>query len=58
MVQGALAYVALGLDVLLVVAGALALRAGASNSTLSPHRRRVVGGGVAGLILFLLAAVM
>jgi len=58
MVQVAIAYLALGVGVLLVVAGALALTAGVRDSMLSPHRRRVVAGGVTGMILFLLAAIM
>jgi len=58
MVQVAIAYIALGAGVLLVVAGTLALTAGGQDAMLSPHRRRIVMGGVAGMIVFLIAAVM
>jgi len=58
MVQVAIAYIALGIGVPPIVAGTLALTAGGRDAMLSPHRRRIATGGVAGMVVFLIAAVM
>jgi hypothetical protein len=54
MVQLTLAYVATGTAVLLLVAGILAITAGEQGAMLSPHRRRLVIGGITGMCLFVI----
>jgi len=58
MVQVAIAYVAMAVGLLLLAAGTFALTTGERERMLSPHRRRIVIGGVAGMILFLIATIM
>ena len=58
MVQVALAYIAMAVGLLLLAAGTFALTTGAPERMLSPHRRRIVTGGIAGMILFLIASLV
>jgi hypothetical protein len=55
MVQFTLAYVALGIALLLLLAGVLAVRHGSSTGMLSVTQRRMVIGGLGGMLAFLIA---
>jgi hypothetical protein len=55
MVQVSIAYVALAVGVLLVLAGLLALADRTSGRMLAPHQRRLLLGGVYGMLTFLVA---
>jgi hypothetical protein len=55
MVQFTVAYVAFGFGLLLLLAGVLAVRHGSSSGMLSATQRRVMLGGLGGMLVFLFA---
>jgi hypothetical protein len=58
MAQFTIAYVALGLGVLLVLAGTLAITQRPSMAMLTEHQRRLVLGGVGGMLVFIVVVVL
>jgi hypothetical protein len=58
MAQFTIAYVALGIGVLLVLAGVLAVTQRSSRAMLTAHQRRLMVGGVGGMLAFIVALVL
>ena len=58
MVQFTIAYVALGVGLLLVIAGAFAVLHTSTARMLSPYQRRAMIGALGGMLVFIVASLI